>query len=153
MASFSNLPTTVALIAATKLIKGSGGHEDPGEDHEGDPEELWKAFMLILYIMFGIPLLVLSWIIATSFIGEPEYTRTDVGIITTIDARPYKGTFYYELTTSEGYSLDFYKDEPVLGETVYKSVTKRKFRREVSYTVQSGGSTGYTQIWPFMKED
>jgi hypothetical protein len=145
MASFSNIPTTAAILTATRGMRGRSS---------GDaPEDIFEAFMIVMGGICGLFTLILVWLIATSYIGKPEYTHTTVGTITSIEARAYKSTFYYAVTTSEGYSLDFYRDKPILGETVYKDVIKRKFQREVSYTVHSGGSTGYKQIWPFMKED
>lgn len=149
MAYFPNTPAIVAITIATRNI-GRGSGSGPSNDSDGN------LFPWPVLVILGIPFILLFfigfWIVFCEVYGKPVHTQTTVGVITSIESRPYKNTTYYTVSTSQGYRLTIYRDEPIVGETVFKTIDSRPFSRLVMYYINSGGQTGYCQIWPFIDD-
>lgn len=141
-----NIPAYVAISIATRNIGGKSG--SPYSEDSG--ENMMKAATILLAIITILPLFIGLWVVFCELYGKPVHTQTTAGVITSIESRCYKSSMYYTVYTSKGYSLTIYDDEPTAGETVLMAVDKRPLSRKVTYYLNSGGQTGYCQIWPFI---
>lgn len=147
-----NVTSLVAVSIVSRGIRSGGGVGLSKEQIEKIDQEVNKEFGILLAAMFGLPMIIMSFLCLSLWVGPLQKTvYQDLGHIGAVSyEHHYKyGDKWHAVVA--GYTIDFCS-EVRTGEEIKRYVKRYPLRQEIGYVVAGREIHTGTRIWPLLEK-